>query len=67
MESNGDFVFYTLKGDTLVYTVVNLTKAVFKNRVLINPKPSFFAWHSMGALRIKRESEKYAIGVTRFF
>jgi hypothetical protein len=42
MESNGDLVFYTLEGNTLVYTIVNLTKAVFNNRILVDPKPSFF-------------------------
>lgn len=42
METNGDLVFFSLKDDTLDYTIVNLTRAVFENRVLVDPKPSFF-------------------------
>lgn len=42
LETNGDLVFYSLQGKTLDYTIVNLTKAVFDSRVLVDPKPSFF-------------------------
>jgi hypothetical protein len=42
IETNGDLVFYSLQGKTLDYTIVNLTKAVFNNKILVNPKPSFF-------------------------
>jgi hypothetical protein len=42
METNGDFVFYSLQGNILDYTIVNLTKAIFNNRILVDPKPSFF-------------------------
>jgi hypothetical protein len=42
MESNGDLVFYTLDKNTLDYTIVNLTRAVFADKVLVSPKPSFF-------------------------
>jgi hypothetical protein len=42
METNGDLVFYSRQGKTLDYTIVNLTRAVFNNRVLVDPKPSFF-------------------------
>lgn len=42
METNGDYLFTSLRGNTLDYTIVNLTKAVFDNRILVDPKPSFF-------------------------
>ena len=42
METNGDFVFYSLQGNILDYTIVNLTRAIFNNRILVDPKPSFF-------------------------
>jgi hypothetical protein len=42
MESNGDLVFYSLSGNTLDFTIVNLTRAEFKGKVLVDPKPSFF-------------------------
>ena len=38
-ETNGDFVFAALDGTSLSYTIVNLTKALFKDRVLIEGKP----------------------------
>jgi hypothetical protein len=42
IESNGDFVFTAKKGKTLGYTIVNLTKAFYDERVLFEAKPSFF-------------------------
>jgi hypothetical protein len=42
MESNGDFVFYSLEGNRLDYTIVNLTKAVFSEYILVEAKPSYF-------------------------
>jgi hypothetical protein len=42
MESNGDLIFYSMRGNALAYTIVNLTKAVFEDRILVAPKPSFF-------------------------
>lgn len=42
METNGDLVFYSLEENTLSYTIVNLTRAVFRNRILVDAKPSFF-------------------------
>jgi len=38
-ETNGDFLFAALEGDGLRYTIVNLTKALFKNKVLMEGKP----------------------------
>ncbi len=42
IETNGDFVFASLQGTILNYTIVNLTKAMYRNRVLVEAKPGFF-------------------------
>ncbi len=42
METNGDFIFYSMRGSALDYTIVNLTRAVFEDRILVDPSPSFF-------------------------
>ena len=42
IETNGDFVFASLKGSKLDYTIVNLTKAFYKNKVLVEAKSGFF-------------------------
>jgi hypothetical protein len=41
-ETNGDFFFSEEREDSLHYTIVNLTKAYFKNKLLLDPKPSLF-------------------------
>lgn len=41
-ETNGDFLFAKEEGAVLDYTIVNLTKAVYKNDVLFEAKPSVF-------------------------
>jgi len=41
-ETNGDFLFAAEDGNTLNYTIVNLTKANYKNKTLIESKPSIF-------------------------
>ncbi len=41
-ETNGDFFFSAQKETVLDYTIVNLTKAYFKEKTLIDPKPSLF-------------------------
>jgi hypothetical protein len=38
-ESNGDFLFAALDGPRLAYTIVNLTKAVYKDRLLVENRP----------------------------
>ena len=38
-ETNGDFLFASLEGGSLGFTVVNLTKALYKNKMLIEGKP----------------------------
>jgi len=42
IETNGDFVFASLRGTKLSYTIVNLTKALFKDKILIEAKPSLY-------------------------
>ncbi len=41
-ETNGDFVFASLQKSKLSYTIINLTKAHFKDKLLIEAKPSYF-------------------------
>jgi len=38
-ETNGDFLFAALDGSKLAYTIVNLTKALYQDKVLIENKP----------------------------
>jgi len=40
--ANGDFIFTSRRGDTLSYTMVNLTKALHGRRVLFEAKPVDF-------------------------
>jgi len=42
IETNGDFVFASTKGLKLDYTIVNLTKALYKDKVLVEAKSGFF-------------------------
>ncbi len=39
LETNGDFVFAATTGAKLAYTIVNLTKAVYQGRLLVETKP----------------------------
>jgi hypothetical protein len=41
-ETNGDFLFASLKASKLAFTIVNLTKAFFKDRPLFEAKSSFY-------------------------
>ncbi|MGB2764241.1 MAG: hypothetical protein WBC02_05155 [Candidatus Aminicenantaceae bacterium] len=41
-ETNGDFIFACQQGAKLNYTIVNLTKALFQGKVLVETKPSLF-------------------------
>lgn len=41
-ETNGDFLFASLKNSRLAFTIVNLTKAFFNDMPLFEAKPSFF-------------------------
>lgn len=38
-ETNGDFVFASLEGSKLSYTIVNLTKALYNEKLLVENKP----------------------------
>jgi hypothetical protein len=38
-ETNGDFLFSSFDGSKLSYTIVNLTKALYKNKLLVEAKP----------------------------
>ncbi|MCJ7589324.1 MAG: hypothetical protein MUQ00_15725, partial [Candidatus Aminicenantes bacterium] len=41
-ETDGDFIFGAIGAGKLAYTIVNLTKALYKGQVLIEAKPSLF-------------------------
>jgi hypothetical protein len=41
-ETNGDLLFGSFKGTKLAYTIVNLTKAYFKDKPIFEAKPSFY-------------------------
>jgi hypothetical protein len=40
--TNGDFIYARTYRNRLDYTIVNLTRALFKDQVLVDVKPSFF-------------------------
>lgn len=42
LETNGDFFYTARTGKTLAFTIVNLTKAVYGDRVLFDQKPSLY-------------------------
>jgi len=42
IETNGDFIFASLTDSQLDYTIVNLTKALYKQETLIEVKEGFF-------------------------
>jgi hypothetical protein len=42
LETNGDFLFASDDGNTLSYTIVNLTKALFRGTPLVEAKDSLF-------------------------
>ncbi len=41
-ETNGDFLFASLESGRLDYTIVNLTKALYKGKILVDVKEGFF-------------------------
>lgn len=61
LETNGDFVFASINRGKLNYTIVNLTKAFFKNNVLVEAKPSFFG------LAFDGSPDKAGIGKMRYW
>jgi len=60
-ETNGDFVFASLRGTKLSYTIVNLTKALFQNKLLIEAKPSLYG------LAFDASPDKAGIGKLRYW
>ena len=42
IETNGDFIFATREGDELSYTITNLTRATYGDRVLYEGRSSYF-------------------------
>lgn len=60
-ETNGDFVFASLSEAKLNYTIVNLTKALFKGKVLVEAKSSFFG------LAFDGSPDKAGIGKLRYW
>lgn len=61
IETNGDFVFAALRGTTLGYTIVNLTKAIFKDKILVEAKP----WQS--GLAFDGSPDQAEIGKLRYW
>jgi hypothetical protein len=41
-ETNGDFLFASLRENRLDYTIVNLTKAMYREQILVDVKEGFF-------------------------
>ena len=64
-ETNGDFVFAALDGTALAYTIVNLTKALFKGRLLIERKPWLSGLAFDGRPGLARARASSATGATR--
>ena len=60
-ETNGDFLFASQEENTLAYTIVNLTKAVYKNRTLFEAKPSVFG------LAFDAREDKSGVGKLRYW
>jgi hypothetical protein len=61
IETNGDFVFASLRGKKLKYTIVNLTKALFKNKILFEAKPSYYG------LAFDGSPDKSGVGKLRYW
>ncbi len=60
-ETNGDFLFAAEDGDALDYTIVNLTKAVYKNKTLFEAKPSIFG------LAFDASQDRSGVGKLRYW
>lgn len=60
-ETNGDFLFASIGGDKLAYTIVNLTKAFFQNRSLFEAKSSFYG------LAFDASPDKGGLGKLRYW
>lgn len=60
-ETNGDFLFASISGSKLSYTIVNLTKAFYKNKPLILAKSSFYG------LAFDASPDKGGLGKLRYW
>jgi hypothetical protein len=60
-ETNGDFLFASQKGSKLAYTIVNLTKAFFKNKPLFEAKSSYYG------LAFDASPDKGGLGKLRYW
>jgi len=60
-ETNGDFLYSKHEGKQLDYTVVNLTKVLYKNTLLFEAKPSIFG------LAFDASQDKAGVGKLRYW
>ena len=60
-ETNGDFLFASVEGEKLAYTIVNLTKAFFKEKALFEAKSSFYG------LAFDASPDKGGLGKLRYW
>ncbi len=61
METNADFFFTVLEGSSLSFTVVNLTRATFKNKLLYQQPSSYFG------LNFDGEPDRPGVGKARLW
>lgn len=61
IETNGDFLFAFIKDKKLSYTIVNLTKASYKNQLLFETKSSFYG------LAFDASPDKGGLGKLRYW
>lgn len=60
-ETNGDFLFASIRGSKLSYTIVNLTKAFFKEKLLFEAKSSYYG------LAFDASTDKGGLGKLRYW
>ncbi len=60
-ETNGDLIFASIKGSILSYTIVNLTRAYFKNKLLFEAKSSYYG------LAFDASPDKGGLGKLRYW
>ncbi|MFC2097058.1 hypothetical protein ACFLSI_01865 [Bacteroidota bacterium] len=61
LETNGDFFYTSLKDNKLSYTVVNLTKAKYKGKIIFSQPANFFG------LAFDGSSDESGIGKARYW
>ena len=60
-ETNGDLLFATIEDSKLSYTIVNLTRAFFKNKLLVEAKSSYYG------LAFDASPDKGGLGKLRYW